>query len=56
MGVFHNLKAHQTPYYWDISFGRAMKHSGIKPMPPTVEAQSLNYWPTREVHHWDSYR
>ena len=28
---------------------------GIEPRPPVVEAQSLNHWATREVHHISSW-
>ena len=32
--------------------GILVPRPGIKPMPPAVEAWSLNHWPTREVPCW----
>ena len=45
-------------FFWlcQAAFRILVPPSGIKPMSLTVEAQSLNYWTTREVHHWDFYR
>ena len=40
--------------YYFFFFGSTARHAelpqlGIEPMPPTVEAQSLNHWTTRET-------
>ena len=32
-----------------MAYGTLVPHPGIKPMPPPLEAQSLNHWTTRDV-------
>ena len=32
-----------------MAFGILVPRSGIKPVPPALEAQNLNCWTTREV-------
>ena len=34
---------------WYVACGILVPGPGIEPVPPTVEAQSLNHWTTREV-------
>ena len=36
-------------FFGGVAFGILIPRPGIKPMPPAVEARSLNHWTTREV-------
>ena len=36
-------------YYYFLAHRILVPQARIKPLPPVVEAQSLNYWTTREV-------
>ena len=38
-------------FFWShrVAYGILDLQSGIKPIPPTGEAQGLNHWITREV-------
>ena len=38
-----------------MAFEILVPQLGIKPVPPVVEAQSLNPWTTREVHYSFEY-
>ena len=39
----------------DLAYGTLVPQLGIRLMPPTVEAWSLNHWTTREVPETDPY-
>ena len=57
--VFHRCRVHQVDcgvlfFVCLFVFGHAMQHAelpqpGIEPVPPALEAWSLNHWITREV-------
>ena len=44
-------------FFWPrlVAYGILVPRPGIKPVPPALEAQSLNHWATREVPDYHFY-